>query len=47
MSQMVAAMDQDLERVRIVSGASIYSFARSILLPHTTRASGALSPRWP
>jgi nitroreductase len=43
---VVAASDQDLDRVGVISGASIYPFAWNILLAARNEAMAAPSPRW-
>lgn len=43
----VAAMDQDLDRIGVVSGASVYPLVWNILLAPATRATAAPSPPWP
>jgi nitroreductase len=45
--KVVASTDQDLERVEIISGASIYPFAWISSCPPATKGSEAPSPRWP
>ena len=43
----VAAMDQHLDRIGVVSGASVYPLVWNICWPPETRGTAALSPRWP
>ena len=42
----VAAMDQHLHRIGVVSGASVYPLVWNILLAARNEGTAALSPRW-
>jgi nitroreductase len=45
--EVVAALDQDLDRIGLVSGASVYPLVWNILLAAATRATAATPPPWP